>query len=167
MTWNTGAEKIKDSREEIYGQHFSRFFTLEDQVSGLPGKALETAKARGHFISKGWRVRKNGSRFWASTVLQYVKNPAGELVGFAKITRDITERMEAQTALLESESRFRRLVQGVIDYAIYMLDPSGIITNWNAGAERMKGTPPTKSSGSISRASTPRKTVPPACRRGS
>jgi PAS domain S-box-containing protein len=140
MTWNAGAEKIKGyRREEIHGQHFSRFFTLEDQAAGLPGKALETAKTSGHFVREGWRVRKNGSRFWASTVLQAVRGPAGELIGFAKITRDITERMEAQTALLESESRFRILVDGLIDYAIYMLDPSGIITNWNAGAQRMKG----------------------------
>jgi PAS domain S-box-containing protein len=77
MTWNSGAEQIKGySREEIHGQHFARFFTLQDQASGLPGKALETAKAGGRFASEGWRVRKNGSRFWASTVLQAVKNPA-------------------------------------------------------------------------------------------
>ncbi len=105
----------------------------------MPGKALETARKTGHFLGEGWRVRKNGSRFWASTVLTAIRNPAGDLIGFAKITRDITERMEAQSALLDSESRFRRLVEGVIDYAIYMLDPSGIVTNWNPGAQRMKG----------------------------
>ena len=74
MTWNAGAEKIKGyRRQEIRGQHFSRFFTLEDQASGLPAKALETARATGHFLSEGWRVRKSGSRFWASTALQAVK----------------------------------------------------------------------------------------------
>src|SRR3954452_5643911 len=142
MTWNSGAEKINGyRREEIQGQHFSRFFTLEDQAAGAPDKALDAAKATGSYVSEGWRLRKNGSRFWASTALQAVRGPTGKLIGFAEITRDITERMEAQTALLQSETRFRLLVDGVLDYAIYMLDPSGIIINWNAGAERMKGYP--------------------------
>jgi PAS domain S-box-containing protein len=139
-TWNSGAEKIKGySAEEVRGQHFSRFFTLEDQANGVPGRALELARTTGRFASEGWRVRKDGGRFWASTVLQPVRDGTGQLLGFAQITRDVTERMEAQRSLLESEKRFRLLVEGVIDYAICMLDPSGVVINWNAGAERLKG----------------------------
>jgi PAS domain S-box-containing protein len=139
-SWNSGAEKLKGyTAEQAHGLHFSRFFTLEDQAAGLPARALETARTSGHFVSEGWRIRKDGGRFWASTLLQPMRAPSGNIVGFAKITRDVTERMEAQRALLESERRFRLLVDGVVDYAIYLLDPSGIITNWNAGAERMKG----------------------------
>jgi PAS domain S-box-containing protein len=139
-SWNSGAEKIKGYRaSEIIGRHFSRFFTAEDQASGLPAHILEQARTLGRFESEGWRVRKDGSRFYVNAVIRPVHDATGRLIGFAKITRDITERVAAQDALRESERRFRLLVEGVIDYAIYMLDPSGIIVNWNAGAARMKG----------------------------
>ena len=139
-TWNSGAERIKGySREEIIGQHFSRFFTLDDQAKHVPEAALAAAARDGHFEAEGWRVRKDGSKFCASVVLHRMLDPTGELIGFAKVTRDVTERMETYQALAESERRFRLLVEGVIDYAIYMLDPSGVIINWNAGAERMIG----------------------------
>ena len=139
-TWNAGAERIKGYQTiEIVGQHFSRFFTPEDRVNGLPERILEAARTHGRHEAEGWRVRKDGTRFWANAIIQPVLDEEGALVGFAKITRDITERVQAQQAIIETERRFRILVEGVFDYAIYMLDPSGIITNWNTGAERLKG----------------------------
>ena len=139
-TWNTGAQKIKGYTPiEIVGQHFSRFFTREDQAGGLPERILAAARTHGRHEAEGWRVRKDGSRFWCNAIIQQVFDETGACIGFAKITRDITERMAAQTALLESDRRFRLLVEGVVDYAIYMLDPSGVIVNWNAGAQRLKG----------------------------
>src|SRR4051794_32680222 len=139
-SWNAGAERLKGyTPDEIIGRHFSQFFTPEDRDAGLPQKALAEARQVGRFESEGWRVRKDGTRFWVSAVLDAIHDEAGTFVGFAKITRDLTERHAAQQALAESERRFRMLVQGVTDYAIYLLDPSGIVTNWNAGAKRIKG----------------------------
>ncbi|MGV8840285.1 MAG: PAS domain S-box protein [Bauldia sp.] len=139
-SWNPGARRFKGyAAEEIVGQHFSRFYTDEDRASGLPARALRIAAADGTFESEGWRVRKDGSRFWASVVIDAIRTTGGDLVGFAKITRDLTERRAAGEELRRSEERFRLLVQAVTDYAIYMLDPGGVITNWNAGAERIKG----------------------------
>src|SRR4051794_1771708 len=132
-SWNAGAQRFKGYRaEEIIGQHFSRFYTPEDQATGLPARALQTAREAGKFEAEGWRMRKDGTRFWASVVIDPIRDEHGEPVGFAKITRDITDKKAAQEALRESEQRFRMLVQGVTDYAIYMLSPAGIITNWNA-----------------------------------
>lgn len=139
-SWNAGAERIKGFQtEEIVGQHFSKFYTEEDRAAGMPQKVLETARKEGKFEGEGWRVRKDGSRFWASVVVDRINDEKGKLVGFAKITRDMTEKRDAQIKLFDAERRFRLLVQGVTDYAIFMLDPEGRVANWNAGAERIKG----------------------------
>lgn len=139
-TWNSGAQRAKGyTADEIVGQHFSCFFTQEDRDSGLPERALCVAAQEGRFEAEGWRIRKDGSRFFANSVIDPIRNDAGELIGFAKISRDITERRERELALFQAEQRFRLLVQGVKDCAIYMLDTDGIITNWNTGAAAIKG----------------------------
>ncbi|WP_201305918.1 hybrid sensor histidine kinase/response regulator [Roseomonas harenae] len=139
LSWNPGAEQIKGyAADEIIGEHFSRFYTEEDRVAGVPREALRIAEEEGRFTAEAWRVRKDGTRFWAMVVIDPIRRN-GQLIGFAKITRDMTEAREAQLKALESERRFRLLVQGVVDYAIYMLSPEGYVTNWNAGAERIKG----------------------------
>ncbi|MCG2591449.1 PAS domain S-box protein [Ramlibacter sp. XY19] len=138
-SWNAGAQRFKGyTADEIIGQHFSRFYTEREREAGIPQKALALARDTGKFEAEGWRVRKDGTEFWASVVIDPIRDESGELVGFAKITRDISEKRAAQQALRESEQRFRMLVQGVTDYAIYMLSPTGEITNWNAGARRIK-----------------------------
>ena len=139
VSWNPGAERIKGyAASEIVGEHFSRFYTEEDRIAGVPAAALATAAGTGRFTTEAWRLRKDGSRFWAMVVIDPI-HQGGKLIGFAKITRDMTEQRNAQLAALESERRFRLLVQGVTDYAIYMLDPDGTITNWNTGATHIKG----------------------------
>jgi PAS domain S-box-containing protein len=139
-SWNPGAQRFKGyAPSEIIGQHFSRFYTEEDRKQGIPALALETAAQKGKFESEGWRVRKDGSRFWAYVVIDPIRKATGEVVGFAKITRDLSERKAAEDALKQSQEQFRLLVHGVSDYAIYMLDLTGIVTNWNLGARRIKG----------------------------
>jgi PAS domain S-box-containing protein len=145
VSWNPGARRLKGYDEkEILGQHLSRFFTPEDQKQGLPGTALQVAAKEGRFESEGWRVRKDGSQFWALAVVDAVRDETGDLLGFVMITRDMTQRREA----LAAEQRFRQLVEGVIDYAIFHLDPNGIVSSWNPGAERIKGYTPDEIIGS-------------------
>jgi PAS domain S-box-containing protein len=140
ISWNAGAERFKGYRpREIIGQHFSRFYTEEDKRAGLPQRALNISATEGKFESEGWRVRQDGTHFWAHVVIDPIRNSRGVLTGFAKVTRDLTERKTAQEALRQSEEQFRRLVQGVTDYAIYMLSPEGVVVNWNLGAQRIKG----------------------------
>jgi PAS domain S-box-containing protein len=142
-SWNAGAQRFKGYQAaEIIGRHFSVFYTDEDRATGLPARALETAVREGKFESEGWRVRKDGSRFWAHVVIDPIRGTTGELIAFAKITRDLTERKLAETSLKRSEEQFRLLVQGVADYAIYMLDSAGRISSWNLGAQRIKGYQP-------------------------
>jgi PAS domain S-box-containing protein len=137
--WNAGAKRIKGyEADEVIGRHFQIFYPIEDREAGLPALSLQTARDKGKFEAEGWRIRKNGTKFLASVVIDALYED-GEVVGFAKITRDITERDKAAEALKESERRFRLLVNGVTDYALYMLDPNGTVTNWNAGGQRIKG----------------------------
>jgi PAS domain S-box-containing protein len=139
-SWNRGAERFKGyTADEIIGRHFSEFYTPEDREAGFPRRALDTAVREGKFESEGWRVRKDGTRFWAYVVIDPIRAQSGELVGFAKITRDLTERRAAEEIVRASREQFRLLVQGVTDYAIYMLTPAGEISSWNPGAERIKG----------------------------
>jgi len=139
-SWNRGAQRFKGySEEEILGQHFSRFYTEEDRAIDLPATALRTAREEGRFEHEGWRVRKDGGRFWAHVIIDPIRNPDGELVGYAKVTRDLSERRRAEEQLRESQEQLRLLVQGVTDYALYMLDAEGRVSSWNAGAERIKG----------------------------
>ncbi|MES2340182.1 MAG: PAS domain S-box protein [Pseudomonadota bacterium] len=139
-SWNPGARRFKGyEAAEIIGQSFTRFYSQADQEAGAPQRALATAAATGRYENEGWRVRKDGGRFWAHVVIDAIRDPAGQLIGFAKITRDLTERKIAQESLKRSEEQFRLLVQGVTDYAIYMLDCGGLVSSWNAGAQRIKG----------------------------
>ncbi|TAK14456.1 MAG: PAS domain-containing sensor histidine kinase [Rhizorhabdus sp.] len=140
LTWNAGARRFKGYEDgEIIGQHFSRFFTPEDRAAGLPETILRTAAEEGRYESEGQRVRKDGQLIWVHVVVDPIISDDGSLAGFAKITRDITDRRAADQSLFAAEQRFRLLVQGVRDYAIYMLDLEGRVTNWNAGAEAIKG----------------------------
>jgi PAS domain S-box-containing protein len=138
-SWNPGAERIKGyTADEIVGENFSRFYTREDREARVPQEVLRKAAEEGRFAAEGWRVRKDGSRFWAMVVVDPIRE-GDKIVGFAKVTRDVTEQREATLAALETDRRFRLLVQGVTDYAIFMLDTSGVVTNWNTGAQHIKG----------------------------
>lgn len=148
-SWNSGARRFKGYEEaEILGEHFSRFYTPQDRAAGLPQRALDTALHEGRFEGEGWRVRKDGTLFWSHVVIDpIIDSQTGDLLGFAKITRDLTDRKMAEETLKQSEQQFRLLVQSVTDYAIYMLDPDGRVTNWNLGAQRIKGYLPTEAIG--------------------
>ena len=140
MSWNAGAAKIKQySAQDIIGKHFSIFYTQADIVREWPAFELKRALMEGRFEDEGWRVRKDGSRFWANVVITALRDDAGKLLAFSKITRDMSERRREDEALRQSEERFRLLVDGVQDYAIFMLSPEGVVTSWNLGARRILG----------------------------
>lgn len=153
LTWNAGAERLKGyRREEIIGRHFSTFHTEEDLARDHPAEELRLALRDGRYEEEGWRVRKDGSQFWANIVITAVYDEAGTHVGFGKVSRDLSarrkveEQARAKARELEVANRqlaeFQRLVTSVRDYAIFMLDPSGRIRSWNTGARRLKGYAP-------------------------
>jgi PAS domain S-box-containing protein len=140
ISWNDGARRLKQyAEDEIVGKHFSVFYTAEDKQRDWPASELQRALVDGRFEDEGWRVRKDGSRFWANVIITALRDDAGQLIAYSKITRDLTERKMHGEALRQSEERFRLLVDGVQDYAIYMLSPDGLVTSWNLGARRIKG----------------------------
>jgi hypothetical protein len=140
LTWNAGAERFKGYRAaEIIGKHFSVFYPDDARKKRWPEHELEVAKETGVFEDEGWRVRKDGTLFWANVVITTMRDAGGQLLGFAKVTRDLTQRRAHEDALRRSEERFRLLVEGVAEYAIFMLDPTGKVATWNSGAARIKG----------------------------
>jgi len=140
LSWNAGAQRFKGyTADEIIGKHFSIFYPPEKIATRFPEFELEQAALTGRFEDEGWRIRKDGSQFWANVVITALRDKTGTLVGYAKVTRDLTERRNAEEALRLSEERFRLLVQSVKDYAIFMLDPGGHVATWNEGAQRIKG----------------------------
>jgi len=139
-SWNAGAQRIKGYRpEEIIGQSFERFYPPDKVAEGWPREELRRAIANGRIEDEGWRVRKDGSRFWASVVITALRDPRGRLQGFAKVTRDLTERRKQEEELRRSEEQFRLLLEAVKDYALFMLDTSGRVLTWNAGATAIMG----------------------------
>jgi PAS domain S-box-containing protein len=138
--WNTGAQQITGYRaEEIIGRDFSIFYTAEERAQDRPAEALEKAAEHGCYVDEGWRLRKDSTRFWTNPTIESIYDNAGTLLGYTVITKDITDQKKSADALRVSDEQFRLLIQSVVDYAIYMLSVDGTITNWNQGAERIKG----------------------------
>lgn len=144
-TWNRGAQCLSGySGSEIIGRHFSCFYSQEDLENRKPWRELEAAAKEGRSEDYGWRIRKDGSRFWANIVVTAVRNDAGELIGFGKVTRDLTDRKQNEDEFRSKQERFRMLVEAVQDYAIFMLDPEGNVLTWTPAAQRMKGYQPSE-----------------------
>ncbi|ALK34319.1 PAS domain S-box protein [Burkholderia plantarii] len=140
LSWNRGGQLIHGyRREDIVGQHVSVLYRDAERAAGAPEAALAAAVADGRHAREGWRLRRDGEPFWANIVITALSDGNGGLPGFVEVVRDITDKKADHDAALESERRFRLLVQGVVDYAIFMLSPDGYVANWNAGAERIKG----------------------------
>jgi PAS domain S-box-containing protein len=152
--WSKGAEKIKQySESEAVGRSFKMFYLPEDLENHVPEAMLEQARTHGRALHEGWRVRKDGTKFWGSITLTALHGDNGEIVGFSKLTRDLTERKFAEDSLKrhneilgkaneelrKSEERYHGMVAEVQDYAIILLNENGEIQNWNAGAEKIKG----------------------------
>jgi PAS domain S-box-containing protein len=140
LTWNEGAQAIKGyARDEIVGRHVSTFYTPEDVAARRPERLLRVAADEGRVEDEGWRVRKDGTRFWADVVISAVLDPSGAVAGYSKVTRDLTDRVAAEHRLRLSEERLRLMIASVEDYAIFMLDERGYVSSWNRGAERING----------------------------
>ncbi len=140
LSWNLGAARLKGyEADEVIGKHFSMFYPLAARESRWPDEELRRAAANGKYEEEGWRLRKDGSRFWANVVITALRDQSGAITGYGKVTRDLTERRDHMEALRQSEEQLRLLIEGVRDYAIYMLNPQGIIKSWNSGAKVIKG----------------------------
>ncbi len=139
-SWNLGAQRMKGyAPEEIIGKHFSIFYPPQEVAASKCERALEIAAREGRFEEEGFRLRKEGSQFWANVVLTAIRTRSGQLIGFGEVTRDLSERRLAERDLRASEERLRLLIESVKDYAIFQLDVSGHIASWNPGAQRLKG----------------------------
>ncbi|HEX7261203.1 MAG TPA: PAS domain-containing protein, partial [Luteolibacter sp.] len=139
LSWNAGAERLKGyTPREIIGENFSRFYSPEDLAQGLPDSELQTAFRTGKFTDEGWRCRKDGSSFWAAITITSIRANTGEVAGFLKITRDLSQHRQAAESLRASEERQRLMIESVQDYAIFLLDPEGHVMSWNSGAHRIK-----------------------------
>ena len=161
VTWNRGAQRIKGyTASEIIGRHFSVFYPPED--ASKPEAELRIAAREGRVEDEGWRLRKDGSRFWANVVITALRDEKGRLKGFGKVTRDLTDRRAVVEALRRSEERFRMLIDGIADYAVYMLDPTGHVSTWNSGAEQIKVTRRARSLAATTPRFLPPKTSRPA-----
>ena len=139
-SWNTGARRLKGyTEQEIVGQSFTRFYGPEDLAAGRPHQLLAEAARAGRVEEEGWRIRKDGTRFWADVLISAIRDDGGRLLGFVKVTRDLTQRRRAEEELRQSEERMRLMIGSVKDYALFMLDPDGRVTSWNTGAQALKG----------------------------
>lgn len=154
QNWNKGAERIKGYKsDEIIGQHFRIFYSEKDRVRGIPEKLLHEAIAHGKARTEGWRIRKDGSALWANVVITALHDEDHNLLGFTKITHDLTRQRQAKSRLKQyalklqqkneeirrSKEQYYKMVDEIEDYAIFMIDPHGFVKSWNRGAERIKG----------------------------
>lgn len=140
LNWNKGAEKIKlYSDVEILGKHFSIFYLQADLDSNLPEKLLTQARDTGRAAQEGWRKRKDGTKFWGSITITAIHDDDENVIGFCKVTRDLTDKKITEDSLRMSEERYHQMIAEVQDYAIILLSTEGIIENWNIGAEKIKG----------------------------